>query len=462
MREAIYFFIGSILLGSSVFASVHVTDLYEVGQGDVVLTTQQTSTTNQYIYSPYGMQKNLNDLISPRPPAGEGSGEGVLLNETRKPLNLTHNQFGYTGQAQDPSTNLMMLGGFRNYAPGIGRFIQPDTYNSFSKTNITNVFAYGSGNPLFFTDPSGHDQVSEDLSIAKLAMVGLASAVIFGTGIASLFAGEAFIKTAASLITGGMGLDSVGMAAVNMDALNPSHHINNWTTGLDIAAVLTGGYDVVEMKGLKAFGRLSVFAGSALPAADMGATLYFQELHEKTPHWVQWAGDALLIGAFAGGLYSLRGEIRTIQKNAVARLRKIGWLKDDVQLPGENVPIVQSEDTDSESDSDDKQPGGGYGSFREKPSGGAHAVPDGSNPLAYQGDSLGLGDGIPSDFLPSAVTSKGTSVVSSRYPSMGGENDSKGTTLEGSLLSNSSQGASAKGSPFGTPGEEPLALPEAY
>lgn len=138
---------------------IQVTELYEVSQGNVALTSLLPSplageesgvrgeVTNQYIYSPYGMQKNLNHPCSRRP---------FLFNQTRKPLNLTCNQFGYTGQATDPSTNLMMLGGFRNYAPGIDRFIQPDTYNSFSKHAINNLSAYVKDNPVTLTDPSGH------------------------------------------------------------------------------------------------------------------------------------------------------------------------------------------------------------------------------------------------------------------------------------------------------------------
>lgn len=131
---------------------IHVTDLYEVGQGNVALTTLLPSPlvgegagvrgdiTNQYIYSPYGTHKNFNQ---PR-------------FSSHRPLDIMQNQFGYTGQASDPSTNLMMLGGFRNYAPGIGRFIQPDTYNSFAQHAINNPNSYVKGNPVALTDPSGH------------------------------------------------------------------------------------------------------------------------------------------------------------------------------------------------------------------------------------------------------------------------------------------------------------------
>lgn len=134
-------------------ASTVITEIYEVGEGNVAITTKITHITNQYLYSPYGIQRNLNHPLKLK---GPNTSYQKLDNTTRKPLNITHNQFGYTGQSADPSTGLMMLGGFRNYAPGIGRFIQPDTYNSFSKQGINNPDAYVTGNPLFFTDPNGH------------------------------------------------------------------------------------------------------------------------------------------------------------------------------------------------------------------------------------------------------------------------------------------------------------------
>lgn len=135
-------------------ASIDVIDLYEVAQGNVALTSEVRWIKSQYIYTPYGIQKNLNAPVLLR--AHTTGDYQQLFNHTRQALNLTHNQWGYTGQRVDASTGLMMLGELRNYAPGIGRFIQPDTYNSFSKDHINNPMVYVNGNPLSFVDPSGH------------------------------------------------------------------------------------------------------------------------------------------------------------------------------------------------------------------------------------------------------------------------------------------------------------------
>lgn len=155
-------FFGFLLVAIGAFASSQVTDLYEVAQGNVALTTQTSiaqknfvmrgDITNQYVYSPYGVQKNLVRPIH----ISKRNTYKNLLNQAHRPLNLEENQFGYTGQSTDPSTGLMMLGNFRNYAPGIAQFIQPDTYNSFSNTAINNSYAYVLNNPIEATDPTGH------------------------------------------------------------------------------------------------------------------------------------------------------------------------------------------------------------------------------------------------------------------------------------------------------------------
>lgn len=161
-------------------SSIQLTDLYQVGLGNVSLTTQGSQKiTNQYIYSPYGIKRNIN---SPTSIKADTRNYPDLFNQIRKPLDITKNQFSYTGQASDPSTGLMMLGGFRNYAPAIGRFIQPDTYNSFSKARILNPNAYVKGNPITLTDPSGHMSFGLD-------MFSNLSITAFGIGISGLMGG---------------------------------------------------------------------------------------------------------------------------------------------------------------------------------------------------------------------------------------------------------------------------------
>lgn len=154
--QGLWILVLSILLSyMTAHAQVVITDLYSVQQGNIALTSHASKIKNQYIYSPYGQSHNINKPQTISANTNNNS-YSTLFDQTRDPLNIQHNQFGYTGQAQDPSTNLKMLGGFRNYAPGIGQFIQPDTYNSFSKHSISNRYMYTNANPLSQSDPSGH------------------------------------------------------------------------------------------------------------------------------------------------------------------------------------------------------------------------------------------------------------------------------------------------------------------
>ena len=134
-----------------------ITDLYEVAQGNVAMTSNQTAIKHQYLYMPYGQQTDLDSNTPKIKPTLNHHSYAYLFNQTLHKLNITNNQFGYTGQQKDPSTGLMMLGNFRNYAPGIGRFIQPDIYSPFTKIGVYNTYAYVRANPLAFDDLSGHE-----------------------------------------------------------------------------------------------------------------------------------------------------------------------------------------------------------------------------------------------------------------------------------------------------------------
>lgn len=81
------------------------------------------------------------------------------------------NVIGYTGQRLDSETGLMPLGnGERYYAPGLGRFIQQDSLTGMAMmAQSMNRYAYTQGNPLRYTDPTGHepDAVQQKLRAAR-------------------------------------------------------------------------------------------------------------------------------------------------------------------------------------------------------------------------------------------------------------------------------------------------------
>ena len=62
------------------------------------------------------------------------------------------NRFKFTGQQLDPITQQYYLRA-RFYNPVIVRFTQEDTYRG----DGINLYAYCANNPIFYTDPSGHN-----------------------------------------------------------------------------------------------------------------------------------------------------------------------------------------------------------------------------------------------------------------------------------------------------------------
>jgi RHS repeat-associated protein len=71
------------------------------------------------------------------------------------------NAVGYTGQRRDAETGLMALGaGERYYSPGLGRFVQQDSWSGVADmAQSLNRYAYSLDNPLRYTDPSGNKPV---------------------------------------------------------------------------------------------------------------------------------------------------------------------------------------------------------------------------------------------------------------------------------------------------------------
>lgn len=183
--------------------------------------------------APYGNQKNLNHSISPSLFTKGGPRERALLNQTRKSLNIQHNQYGYTGQSQDSSTGLMMLGGFRNYAPGIGQFIQPDTYNSFSKTAINNDYAYVTNNPLSNVDLTGHSAIPTNI---------LSSLSVIGSITAAFVAGPIFAPDAAFGIVSALG----GYVSSDLPGANAlDQKVKNISTYVSMGAGVLGSFGAI-------------------------------------------------------------------------------------------------------------------------------------------------------------------------------------------------------------------------
>lgn len=70
---------------------------------------------------------------------------------------------GYNGELRDSATGYYFLGkGYRVFSPVMMRFYSPDSWSPFGEGGV-NVYAYVSGNPVKYGDPTGHSPLSRAL-----------------------------------------------------------------------------------------------------------------------------------------------------------------------------------------------------------------------------------------------------------------------------------------------------------
>ena len=102
------------------------------GHADVVaMTDEESNVVNTYDYDVYGVLKEADE-------------KGV------------NNPVRYAGEYYDEDSGLYYLRS-RYYDPGLMRFINEDTYKGDVKDPLSlNLYTYCKGNPISYTDPSGH------------------------------------------------------------------------------------------------------------------------------------------------------------------------------------------------------------------------------------------------------------------------------------------------------------------
>ncbi|WP_203384464.1 RHS repeat-associated core domain-containing protein [Cysteiniphilum marinum] len=111
-------------------------DLYITDQaGSVVALASNSQLSHEYVYSPYGINSDLDQSAA-----------------------KAKNALGFDGQRTDNATGYQFLGnGYRAYNPILHRFMQMDDirYSPFGKGGI-NGYVFANNNPIMNFDPSGH------------------------------------------------------------------------------------------------------------------------------------------------------------------------------------------------------------------------------------------------------------------------------------------------------------------
>ncbi|MDA0911407.1 MAG: RHS repeat-associated core domain-containing protein [Proteobacteria bacterium] len=130
--------IGSI--NNSDEANLYITDQ----AGSVVALVSNSQLSHEYVYSPYGIETDLDQ-------------------STTKAKNAQ----GFDGERTDKATGYQFLGnGYRAYNPILHRFMQMDdiSYSPFGKGGI-NGYVFGNNNPIMNFDPSGHWGVLDTFNV---------------------------------------------------------------------------------------------------------------------------------------------------------------------------------------------------------------------------------------------------------------------------------------------------------
>src|SRR5882724_2621933 len=137
---------------------------YDVGAGEIVRAELGAEGSRHYFSDGQGSITGLAQQNTTTSSSLTASYEYDAWGNYLSVSGGSYNSIGYTGQRVDGETGLMPLGnGERYYAPGLGRFIQQDSFTGMvAMAQSMNRYAYVHSNPLRFTDPSGHEGVLSD------------------------------------------------------------------------------------------------------------------------------------------------------------------------------------------------------------------------------------------------------------------------------------------------------------
>ena len=266
--------IGSI--NNSDEANLYITDQ----AGSVVALASNSQLSYEYIYSPYGIETDLDQSAI-----------------------KAKNAQGFDEQRTDKATGYQFLGnGYRAYNPILHRFMQMDDIRDspFDKGGI-NGYVFANNNPIMSFDPSGHDAAAL-LKIffglaetAAAAVVGIFTANYFFANDLAIIGGTTFFDGLFAQISGKS--QSIGSAFgdIGLTALSTTIGF-----GVEIfgSGAIKAGVEAIGVTNSKISSLIGFFA-----AESVAAPLYSNSLYTN-PKDFDFLGSEL---KYLSGVYAIEG-----------------------------------------------------------------------------------------------------------------------------------------------------------
>ena len=212
-------------------------------------------------------------------------------------MTVSPSHLGFNGEWLDPVLEGYHLGqGYRVYQPKLMRFNAPDSLAPFSE-GVHNAYVYCHNDPINFTDPSGHLNISKILFGAFGIIAG-----IVGIALAAPTGGSSLVL-AAGIIGGiaGMTSGALQLASGIIDDGDISRKLDIATIPFDIIGVVSGGYSAFK----SAQNIRWIRAGGAfddLTQPGLGSRLWnkIRPSGEYNLEWARKANPAMRIGSSEG------------------------------------------------------------------------------------------------------------------------------------------------------------------
>lgn len=218
-------------------------------------------------------------------------------------LTISPSNLGFNGEWLDPVLEGYHLGrGYRVYQPKLMRFNAPDSLAPFSE-GVHNAYVYCHNDPINFTDPSGHLNISKILFGAFGILAGIVGiALAAPTGGSSLVLAAGIIGGVASL-TG----SALQLASGIIDDGDVSRKLDIATIPFDIIGVISGGYSayksVQNLRWIRAGGALE-----DVTKPGLGSQLWnkIRPSGEYNLAWARKTNPAMRIGSSQGQIIATK------------------------------------------------------------------------------------------------------------------------------------------------------------